>query len=365
MRRAIERCHPVSVRRERRDRARRCERRPASSAASKDSLRAVRFQPARRWRRRRGGDRSTAAAPSSARRASASRFETCEDSAENASCGIRCVRALEIDALVFIGGDDTLKTARTTCSDADAACPVRCGAPAQTIDNDYNGIDWTFGFDRRSTPRARRSATVRDAASSHERTFVLEVMGRKRGIWLTYAAGIGGTDATKMISVEDVWRRVRSRRRRAARSPTRSSSCAEDGRRYGIVWRRRGTRRAAARARASARWTWTRQRGGARLGVDRQMLRQPHEKCSSSRGAGFSDEGAAQADRLRGSLRRPTAFDVMLGSQLGVGACRALVDDGLTGVMVSVEVSSSSTYVPRTILTRPGVALRSDTHLVA
>ena len=42
----------------------------------------------------------------------------------------------------------------------------------------------------------------------------------------------------------------------------------------------------------------------------------------------------------------PTAFDVLLATQLGVGACRALVDEGLDGVMVSVERQLQLKYVP-------------------
>ena len=52
------------------------------------------------------------------------------------------------------------------------------------------------------------------------------------------------------------------------------------------------------------------------------------------------------ANRLRGPLRQPHAFDVMLGSQLGVGAYRALVEERLNGVMVSVSGQLDLNYVP-------------------
>ena len=57
-------------------------------------------------------------------------------------------------------------------------------------------------------------------------------------------------------------------------------------------------------------------------------------------------QGHRPATRLRSPLRRPHAFDVMLGSQLGVGAYRALVEERLNGVMVSVSGQLDLNYVP-------------------
>ena len=54
---------------------------------------------------------------------------------------------------------------------------------------------------------------------------------------------------------------------------------------------------------------------------------------------------------------RPTAYDVILGSELGVGACRALVDEGLNGVMVSVEGQFDLRYVPFADLIDPNTLL--------
>ena len=112
--------------------------------------------------------------------------------------------AREIDALVSIGGDDTLKTANYLYRMQQAVPglrPVKVIHLPKTIDNDYFGIDWTFGFMSAAEFAASEIRNLGDDAKSTRVWYVLEVMGRKAG-WLTYAAGIAG-EATRMISVED------------------------------------------------------------------------------------------------------------------------------------------------------------------
>jgi len=111
---------------------------------------------------------------------------------------------LQIDALVSIGGDDTLKTANYVLRIQDVVPglrPVRVLHLPKTIDNDYFGIDWTFGFMSAAEFIASEVRNLTADAKSGNVWYVLEVMGRKAG-WLTYAAGIAG-GAHKMISVED------------------------------------------------------------------------------------------------------------------------------------------------------------------
>lgn len=99
--------------------------------------------------------------------------------------------AERIDALVAIGGDDTLTAAREL---ARRGRPV-VGVP-KTMDNDVAATDWTFGFDSAASVAVDALARLRDTANSHHRAIVLEVMGRHAG-WVALATGLAGAaDAT-------------------------------------------------------------------------------------------------------------------------------------------------------------------------
>jgi ATP-dependent phosphofructokinase / diphosphate-dependent phosphofructokinase len=96
-----------------------------------------------------------------------------------------------IDALVAIGGDDTLSAARELHR---RGRPV-VGVP-KTMDNDVAGTDWTFGFHSATAVAVDALGRLRDTARSHHRAIVLEVMGRHAG-WVALATGLaGGADAT-------------------------------------------------------------------------------------------------------------------------------------------------------------------------
>ncbi|HEY6238645.1 MAG TPA: 6-phosphofructokinase, partial [Thermoplasmata archaeon] len=81
-----------------------------------------------------------------------------------------------LDALVAIGGDDTLTAARELFRRGGHVV----GVP-KTMDNDVAGTDWTFGFDSASTVAVDALSRLRDTAGSHHRAIVLEVMGRQAG----------------------------------------------------------------------------------------------------------------------------------------------------------------------------------------
>jgi phosphofructokinase-like protein len=96
-----------------------------------------------------------------------------------------------IDALIAIGGDDTLSAARELSGRGGKVV----GVP-KTMDNDVGGTDWTFGFDSASTVAVDALMRLKDTAGSHHRAVVLEVMGRHAG-WVALATGLaGGADAT-------------------------------------------------------------------------------------------------------------------------------------------------------------------------
>jgi ATP-dependent phosphofructokinase / diphosphate-dependent phosphofructokinase len=96
-----------------------------------------------------------------------------------------------VDALVAIGGDDTLTAARELARRGGHVV----GVP-KTMDNDVNGTDWTFGFHSAVAVAVDALERLRDTADSHHRAVVLEVMGRHAG-WVALATGLaGGADAT-------------------------------------------------------------------------------------------------------------------------------------------------------------------------
>ena len=99
--------------------------------------------------------------------------------------------AERLDALVAIGGEDTLGVAALLYREH--GFPV-VGVP-KTIDNDLSGTDYTFGFDTAVTIATEAIDRLHTTAESHNRVMVVEVMGRHTG-WIAVISGIaGGADA--------------------------------------------------------------------------------------------------------------------------------------------------------------------------
>ena len=95
-------------------------------------------------------------------------------------------RAAGIEGLVVIGGDGSFRgSLKLTTLGLPAV-----GVPG-TIDNDIAGTDLTIGFDTAVNTCLDAIRKIRDTATSHDRTFVLEVMGRDSG-WIALAAGLAG-----------------------------------------------------------------------------------------------------------------------------------------------------------------------------
>jgi ATP-dependent phosphofructokinase / diphosphate-dependent phosphofructokinase len=112
-------------------------------------------------------------------------------------------RSERLDALVAIGGEDTLGVAARL--HAEHVFPV-VGVP-KTIDNDLNGTDYTFGFDTAVFIATEAIDRLHTTAESHNRVMVVEVMGRHTG-WIALHSGIaGGADVILIpehpITVED------------------------------------------------------------------------------------------------------------------------------------------------------------------
>ncbi len=120
----------------------------------------------------------------------------------------------QIDALVAIGGEDTLGVAAKLF--ADDNLPV-VGVP-KTIDNDLNGTDYTFGFDTAVYVATEAIDRVHSTAESHNRIIVVETMGRHAG-WIALMSGIaGGADwiliPEQKVVYDDVAAAVERRRGR-------------------------------------------------------------------------------------------------------------------------------------------------------
>ena len=108
-------------------------------------------------------------------------------------------KKFDLDALVVIGGDGSFTGADIFSEEFDV--PV-IGIPG-TIDNDLAGTDFTIGFDTACNTATEAIDKIRDTASSHERLFFVEVMGRDAG-FIAVNSAIGG-GAVAMIVPEHSW----------------------------------------------------------------------------------------------------------------------------------------------------------------
>jgi phosphofructokinase-like protein len=96
------------------------------------------------------------------------------------------LNTLGVDALIAIGGEDTLGAAKRL---GDEGLPV-IGVP-KTIDNDLGATDYTFGFDTAVNIATEAIDRLHTTAESHHRTVVVEVMGRHAG-WIALHSGLAG-----------------------------------------------------------------------------------------------------------------------------------------------------------------------------
>ena len=115
-----------------------------------------------------------------------------------------------VDALIAIGGEDTLGVATKL---ADLGVNV-VGVP-KTIDNDLNGTDFTFGFDTAVNIAMEAIDRLHTTAESHHRALVVEVMGRHAG-WIALHSGIAGGANVVLIperpfDIEEVCKYVQKR----------------------------------------------------------------------------------------------------------------------------------------------------------
>src|SRR5579885_1715500 len=127
-----------------------------------------------------------------------------------------CIATLKknaIDALIAIGGDDTLSVATKLFAKG-----VKVVGVPKTIDNDLSGTDFTFGFDTAVNIVTEAIDRVHTTAEAHNRVMVVEVMGRDAG-WIAIYSGIaGGADVILIpeqpFDVDKVAAKIRMRHAR-------------------------------------------------------------------------------------------------------------------------------------------------------
>jgi 6-phosphofructokinase 1 len=122
-------------------------------------------------------------------------------------------KKLGLDALIALGGEDTLGAAHKLGKHG-----LRCVGVPKTMDNDLNATDYTFGFDSAVSVGVDAADRLRDTARSHRRMMVLEVMGRHAG-WVALHVGVcAGADLVLIpevpLDVRKLVARIRQLKRR-------------------------------------------------------------------------------------------------------------------------------------------------------
>ena len=266
------------------------------------------------------------------------------------------LRSLGIDALISIGGDDTLKTAnklheyqvRNNCDPK-----VRVIHLPKTIDNDYNGIDFTFGYFTAVNFMSQEIRNLVADARAGRAYFIAECMGRKAG-WLSYGVAMAG-EAHMVVGVEDIPDLMEKAGKPftgtldisvlvdhivdliAARRARRQ--------RFGVVVLAEGL---AEKLPLDFLEATTRDEhghislGDVHLGhLVAKMVMKRLEELGMPK---VKVNGVQLGYEAR--CASPHAYDVMLGACLGVGAYVALVEKGLDGFMVSSVGQMEHSFVP-------------------
>ena len=223
---------------------------------------------------------------------------------------------MKLDALIAIGGEDTLGVARKL-NDLDV--PV-VGVP-KTIDNDLNGTDYTFGFDTAVNIVTEAIDRIHTTAESHNRVMVIEVMGRHSG-WIALHAGLaGGADMIlipeQKYTVDEIVRTIQKRHSR--------------GKDFSIVVVAEGVMLQAEEKDDEfvVQEAGLDEFGHVKLGGIGQVICNEVEQRT-----GFETRVTVLGHLQRGGT--PTAFDRVLGTRFGVAAID-LVQTENFGNMVSLQ----------------------------
>lgn len=221
-----------------------------------------------------------------------------------------------IDALIAVGGEDTLGVAAKLCS------KIKIVGVPKTIDNDIYGTDYTFGFDTAVNIAMEAIDRIHTTAESHNRVMVIEVMGRHTG-WIAVEAGIAGGADLILIPEKsvDMDRVCDVLNKRHARGKDFSIVVVAEGAKIPVTEKEEETlvtQDAAVDA-----------FGHVRLGGIGKVLASEIEKRT----------GIETRFVILGYIQRggtPTAFDRLLGTRFGVAAVN-FINKGYFGKMTSLK----------------------------
>ncbi len=222
------------------------------------------------------------------------------------------LRSERIDALVAIGGEDTLGVANKLCAEGVSIV----GVP-KTIDNDLSATEVTFGFHTAVQIATEAIDRLHTTAESHDRVIVCEVMGRHAG-WIATYAGIAGGAAEVLVpeepfDIDEVCRNLKARHAK--------------GRFASIVVVAEGAAPVAGTMAVMSREVD--QFGHVRLGGISNQLAEEIEART-----GFETRVTMLGHVQRGGT--PTAFDRVLATRFGIAAIDA-VHDRAFGHMVALQ----------------------------
>ena len=227
------------------------------------------------------------------------------------------MRRMKLDALIAIGGEDTLGVANKL-----ATLGVSVVGVPKTIDNDLNNTDYTFGFDTAVNIVTEAIDRIHTTAESHNRVMVIEVMGRHSG-WIALHAGLaGGADMIlipeQKYRVDEIVETIRQRHER--------------GKDFSIVVVAEGVHLISEESNDEE---YVVSEGGldefghVKLGGIGQLVAANIEKAT-----GFETRVTVLGHLQRGGT--PTAFDRVLGTRFGIAAVDLVHQDNY-GHMVSLQ----------------------------
>jgi 6-phosphofructokinase 1 len=222
------------------------------------------------------------------------------------------LRERRLDALIPIGGEDTLGVARRLADDG-----VKVVGVPKTIDNDLAGTDFTFGFQTAVQIATDAIDRLHTTAESHNRVIVVEVMGRHAGWIAAYSGLAGGADVIlvpeRPFDIDEICERLR--RRQAA------------GRTFSIVVVAEGATPAGGDV-------WSEHEGKDAFGHVRLGGIAVHLEKEIEARTGFESRMTILGHVQRGGT--PLAYDRVLGTRFGVAAVDA-VTAGKFGMMAALR----------------------------
>jgi phosphofructokinase-like protein len=246
------------------------------------------------------------------------------------------IEELRLDALVALGGEDTLGVAHKLYK-----IGIKTVGVPKTMDNDLNATDYTFGFDSAVAVATDCVDRLRDTARSHSRVIVVEVMGRHAG-WVALHAGIsGGADWILIpevaLDLDEICAHLKAIRER--------------GKNYGIIVASEGVELPASDE------TEVREDAFGHIilserGVGEFLAKEIEARMKREMGVEWETRHAVLGHIVRGGA--PTPFDRVLGTRVGIkaaelvkngefGKMAALVGNRITGVDLADAVTELKT----------------------